>query len=109
MARVRGIIQFCLPPTRLTTNGMNHPTVPLHACYACIHHYHRRLNGCLHLNLDQPIFYRFLHLGNFCSGGEPLGTNGTSFYGPNLPPNPNQQCQSTVDETKALSLRDEVT
>ena len=25
MARVRGITQFYLPPTRLSTNGMNHP------------------------------------------------------------------------------------
>jgi len=25
MSRVRGITQFYLPPTRLSTNGMNHP------------------------------------------------------------------------------------
>jgi len=25
MARVRGITQFYLPPTRLSTNAMNHP------------------------------------------------------------------------------------
>jgi len=25
MARVRGITQFYLPPTRLSTSGMNHP------------------------------------------------------------------------------------
>jgi len=27
MARVRGITQFYLPPTRLSTNGMNHPAI----------------------------------------------------------------------------------
>jgi len=26
MVRVRGIAQFYLPPTRLSTNGMNHPS-----------------------------------------------------------------------------------
>jgi len=29
MARVRGITQFYLPPTRLSTNGMNHPAFTL--------------------------------------------------------------------------------
>jgi len=31
MARVRGITQFYLPPTRLSTNGMNHPAFTLSA------------------------------------------------------------------------------
>jgi len=29
MARVRGITQFYLPPTRLSTNAMNHPAFTL--------------------------------------------------------------------------------
>jgi len=31
MARVRGITQFYLPPTRLSTNGMNHPLLCKHS------------------------------------------------------------------------------
>jgi len=31
VSRVRGITQFYLPPTRLSTNGMNHPAFTSYA------------------------------------------------------------------------------
>ena len=59
MAHVRGITQLYLPPTRWSTNGMNHPAFPCAACYFWLRQL-RRVRRSLDSEAVKTLVYAFV-------------------------------------------------